>query len=55
MQTDTMIGFLLVSVMIILQAVCKFAGVDGEVTTAINVIIATGLLLITGKRAITKA
>lgn len=47
-----MVGFLMVSVMLILQAVCRYVGVDGDITTGINIIIASGLLLITGKKAV---
>jgi len=54
MQNDTMLGFLLVSVMLILQVVCRYLSFDGDITAAINVIIAAGLLLITGKKAVTK-
>lgn len=54
MQNDTMVGFILVAVMLILQVICKYLGFDGDITTAINVVIASGLLLITGKKAVSK-
>ena len=54
MDIKTVYGFILLGMCLAAQAICHKLGIDGDVTTTINLIVAGALLLISGKEIINK-
>lgn len=51
MDIKTMYGFVLIGAGFAFQAIANYFGIDGNIETCVNAMIATGLFLFAGKNA----